>query len=284
MIGEGQSLLSVDIEDWFQVENLRQAVSRGSWGDRELRVEKNVDRILNILARHSTHATFFVLGWIAEHSPDLVKRIHASGHEVASHGYGHELVYNLPREHFREDLQRSRRVLEDLTGQEILGYRAPSFSITDWAIDELYENGFRYDSSLFPTVAHDRYGKLKQHNVQAGTCVEVRPGFYEVLLSCLPILGMNVPWAGGGYFRIIPYSVFRQGIERILKTRRHYCFYVHPWEFDPGQPRIGGIKAIYKFRHYVNLGKTEGRFERLLEEFSFQPIRKILPEWKEEHR
>ena len=269
--------MSIDVEDWFQVENLRAAVTRESWSSRELRVEKNTDLILEILAQNKTHATFFVLGWVAEKLPQIVKKLQAGGHEIASHGYGHDLIYNLSRAEFSEDIRRSKTILENITGEKILGYRAPNFSITDWAIEVLMEQGFKYDSSLFPTMAHDRYGKLTKFRIEDKPWFELADGFYQVLLSCLPLAGKNFPWAGGGYFRLIPYPVFKNGVARILRQRRLYCFYIHPWEFDPGQPRIGNLKASHKFRHYNNLARTEARFANLVKDFQFQPIRSVLP-------
>jgi polysaccharide deacetylase family protein (PEP-CTERM system associated) len=272
-----RALLSIDLEDWFQVENLKGAISRDSWAHRELRVAKNVDLILEILDQNKTRATFFVLGWIAEHVPAVVKRIHAQGHEIASHGYGHELVYSLTPEQFRQDVRASKRILEDLTGAELVGYRAPSFSITDWAIGVLIDQGFKYDSSLFPSMAHDRYGKLREYSIKGERNVELEKGFREIVLSCLPVFGRNIPWAGGGYFRIIPFPVFRSGVKKILREKGSYCFYIHPWEFDPDQPRIRSVKSLYQFRHYKNLDKTKERFVRLLKEFDFVPLREALP-------
>ena len=196
--------------------------------------------------------------------------------EVASHGYGHDLIYTLTEDQFRTDVKRSKGLLEDITGQPVIGYRAPNFSITDWAIDILRETGFRYDSSLFPSMAHDRYGKLEKFKVEDKRWFELAPGFHQVLLSCLPLAGRNLPWAGGGYFRLIPYPVFQRGVRRILRLKQAYCFYIHPWEFDPGQPRVNNIKASYRFRHYNNLERTEKRFRALVSDFSFQPIRDAL--------
>ena len=272
-----KALLSVDVEDWFQVENLRSAISRDSWDRRELRVEKNVDLILRILDGQKTKATFFVLGCVAEKVPGLIRRIHAGGHEIASHGYGHDLIYTLSPAAFREDIQRSKKILEDIVGERVIGYRAPSFSITDWAIEILIECGFRYDSSLFPAMAHDRYGRLSKFKVQDKPIFELTRDFYQVLLSCLPVMKRNLPWAGGGYFRLIPYFIFRRGVARILDRKKLYCFYIHPWEFDPEQPKVKNLKTSHRFRHYNNLGRTESRFSQLVKEFQFQPIRLALP-------
>ncbi len=271
-----RSMMTIDVEDWFQVENLRSAISRESWNGRELRVEKSTNLILEILSGNQTKATFFLLGWVAEKLPHLVRTIQSQGHEIACHGYGHELIYRMNREEFHEDLKRSKGILEAITGQEVLGYRAPSFSITDWAVDSLMERGFLYDSSLFPSMAHDRYGKFTNLKVKDDPIFELKEGFYQVMLSCLRVMNKNVPWAGGGYFRLIPYPVFKMGVRRILEQKGLYSFYIHPWEFDPAQPDIRSIKRSHHFRHYTNLDKTESRFARLVADFEFSPIRAAL--------
>lgn len=277
MSSMGQThLLSIDVEDWFQVDNLKNAIPRDSWSARELRVDRNINLILEILEKNATKATFFILGWIAEKTPDIVKKIHASGHEIATHGYGHDLVYNLNPERFRQDVGASKEILEDLIGKEVVGYRAPSFSITDWAIDELAELGFRYDSSLYPTEIHDRYGTLRTVKTDVNGPFKLRDGFFEIPLSCFSIFHQSIPWAGGGYFRVIPYALFSYGVRAILRQNSTYCFYIHPWEFDPEQPRVSNISIFYRYRHYNNLKKTEGRFIRLIQEFKFQPIRNCL--------
>lgn len=267
--------MSIDVEDWFQVENLRSAISRDSWDERELRVERNTDRMLELMAERDVRATCFILGWVAERCPDLVRRIAAAGHEVATHGYGHELIYEIGPDAFRADVDRSIKLLEDLSGAEVRGYRAPSFSITDWAIPILREAGLRYDSSAFPTVAHDRYGRLS--GMKPGQAlVDLGDGFTEVCVSTLEIAGRGVPWAGGGYFRLIPYPVFRAGVRRILATGMPYVFYIHPWEIDPGQPRVSGLKRSHAFRHTVNLDRCEARFAALLRDFGWTTMRELL--------
>jgi polysaccharide deacetylase family protein (PEP-CTERM system associated) len=267
--------MSVDVEDWFQVENLASAIPRETWRNRELRVERNMDRMLELMAADDVSCTCFVLGWIAERCPRLIRRIADAGHEIASHGYGHELVTTLTPDAFRADVERSKNVLEDLTGARILGYRAPSFSITDWSISILQEVGFRYDSSAFPTVAHDRYGRLTGVEPDASV-VELRRGFHEICVSCLNIGSRGLPWGGGGYFRVIPYRVFRRGIAHILRAGRPYVFYIHPWEIDPGQPRIEHLPALFRFRHYVGLERCERRFTSLLEDFRWSTMSGLL--------
>jgi polysaccharide deacetylase family protein (PEP-CTERM system associated) len=274
--------MSVDVEDWFQVENLKPVVSRSSWDSRESRVERNTMRILELLEQQGARATFFVLGWVAERQPGLIRQIAAAGHEVASHGYGHDLLYTLSPSEFRADVERCRRLLEDQTGQRIRGYRAPSFSITDWAVSILQDLGFEYDSSVFPTVAHDRYGRLS--GVDGGRpIVELRPGFFEVCISCLPIGSHGVPWGGGGYFRMIPYLPWRFGVRQILASGSPYVFYIHPWEIDPGQPRVPGLGRVNRFRHYVNLDRCEERFRSLLAGFRWTTVGSVLDQWKGRH-
>ena len=267
--------MSIDVEDWFQVENLKSVVQADSWEDRESRVERNTDRMLQLLDEHEVTCTCFILGWVAERFPELVKRIADAGHEIASHGTNHDLIYSLSHDAFREDVRRSKDTLEQLTGHVVRGYRAPSFSITDWAIDILQELGFTYDSSAFPTVAHDRYGKLEGMNA-AEPVKEIRPGFHEVCVSCLQQGKRGIPWGGGGYFRMFPYALFKHGITKILRTGSPYVFYIHPWEIDPGQPRVRGLKRSHAFRHTVNLKRCEARWNTLLGDFQWTTLADLL--------
>ncbi len=276
-----KALLSIDVEDWFQVENLKQAIDRKSWNSYESRVEKNINLILQLLDDRNTKATFFVLGWIAEKHPALIKKIFNEGHEIACHGYNHELVYSLSPEKFHEDVSSAKKLLEDITGDRIIGYRAPNFSITDSAIDILSSLNFRYDSSLFPIILHNRYGRLNNFPVNNKTIFEIKKNFFQIELSYYEFLNLKLPWAGGFYFRFIPYYIFNKGINSILKNKEYYIFYIHPWEFDPGQPRIKNIKLNYKLRHYTNLHKTENKFKRLIQDFRFSPIREIILPVKE---
>jgi polysaccharide deacetylase family protein (PEP-CTERM system associated) len=278
----GSTAMSIDVEDWFQVENLKPVVARATWDSRESRVARNTNRILDLLAEHRARATFFVLGWVAERQPELIRRIAADGHEIASHGYGHDLIYTLSPAEFRADVERGKKLLEDVTGQRVLGYRAPSFSITDWAVSILQDLGFEYDSSVFPTVAHDRYGRLT--GVEFGQPIlELRPGFHEVSISCLPVVGnRGLPWGGGGYFRMLPYAAWRGGVRRILGSGAPYVFYIHPWEIDPGQPRMSGLSAVSRFRHYLNLARCEDRFARLLADFSWTTVKSLLEQRRPE--
>ncbi|MBD2746938.1 DUF3473 domain-containing protein [Microvirga sp. BT688] len=267
--------MSIDVEDWFQTENMKGVIERDRWDSCELRVERNTMRILDILDARKTRATFFVLGWVAERCPGLVHQIASMGHEVASHGYGHELVYSLTPKQFRADITRSKKHLEDLIGKSVLGYRAPCFSITEWAIEILQEEGFTYDSSAVPTIAHDRYGKLD--GIETRTpIVAIRDGFYEVCVSCIPVGQRGIPWGGGGYFRFLPYAVWKQGVRAILRSGRPYVFYIHPWEFDPLQPRPTGLKATTNFRQRVNLQRCEARFSALVRDVNWIPICELL--------
>jgi polysaccharide deacetylase family protein (PEP-CTERM system associated) len=268
--------MSIDVEDWFHVENLRGVVSRESWNRRELRVERTMDRMLELMAEHDVKATCFVLGWVAERVPGLVRRLAAAGHEVASHGYHHELVHELTEGEFVSDVRRSKDVLEGITGERVRGYRAPSFSLTDWAIPLLEEMGFEYDSSFFPTtVTRDRYGKPTTLEGIDGLKLG-NGGLAEVPLSCLRIGGQALPWAGGGYFRLLPYRLFKSGVGRILDLGKPYIFYIHPWELDSGQPRVAGLGRSQRVRHYLNLERTESRWTALLTDFRWTTIADLL--------
>ncbi|MCA9304836.1 MAG: DUF3473 domain-containing protein [Phycisphaerales bacterium] len=270
-----QAAMSIDVEDWFQVENLKSVIARNTWDERDLRVEHNTDRMLELMAKHNVRCTCFILGWVAEKCPGLIRRIAEAGHEIASHGYGHDLIYNLSHDEFREDMKRGIGIVEDLTGTKVQGYRAPSFSITDWSIDILQELGLTYDSSAFPTVAHDRYGKLA--GMDSGQpIVEIREGFHEVCVSVLKLGKKGIPWAGGGYFRLFPYPLFKRGVRKILDTGNPYVFYIHPWEIDPGQPKMSGLKRSHRFRHYNNLDKCDKRFDDLLGSFTWRPVGELL--------
>ncbi len=263
--------MTIDVEDYFQVSAFDRVVTRAEWGSLESRVERNTDRLLGIFDEAGVSATFFVLGWVADRVPGLVGRIAAAGHEVASHGYGHRLIYEQTPGEFREDVRRAKGVLEDACGREVRGYRAPSFSIvesTRWALDVLADEGYRYDASIFP-IHHDRYGiadaPRHPHHVAGGRIVEVPASTFRVS-------GVNLPVAGGGYFRLLPYAWTAWGIRQLnTEEERPAVFYLHPWEIDPDQPRlpVGGLSRI---RHYTNLGRTEARLRRLLRDFSFGPL------------
>ena len=234
-----------------------------------------MERMLRLMADRGVRSTCFVLGSVAERVPDLVRRIAEAGHEVASHGYDHELIHESEPASFRVDVERSKALLEDISNLQVRGYRAPSFSLTDWALPILREAGFEYDSSLFPTsVSHSRYGRppvLRQSDP-----VTRVDGLTEVSLSCLTVRDRALPWAGGGYFRLIPYPVFKRGVKRILGSGKPYVFYIHPWELDSGQPRLTGLKRGERMRHYLNIEKTESRWSSLLRDFEWVTIADLV--------
>lgn len=269
--------MTIDVEDYFHVSNFERVVTPESWAGRESRVERNTDHLLRIFTDAGVTATFFVLGWVGERFPHLVRRIVDAGHEVASHGYAHRLIFDQSPQEFREDVRRAKALLEDVCGARVDGYRAPSFSVTErslWALDVLIDEGYHYDSSVYP-IRHDRYGipsaPRHLHVVQRerGSLVEI-PG------STVHIGNMNLPIGGGGYFRILPYGWTRWGIGRVNRLeQRPTVFYLHPWEIDPDQPRLPAGR-VARFRHYRNLHRTESRLRALLKDFRFGPIRELL--------
>lgn len=269
--------LTIDVEDYFQVAALAEAVRREDWHSMEYRVEANTHRLLELLDRHSTKATFFTLGWVAEKSPQLVRDIQKAGHEVASHGYSHQLIYNQTPEVFREETRRSKQILEDITGELITGYRAASYSITNqsrWALDILAEEGFVWDSSIFP-VHHDRYGMPGTPRWPHRLTTDKGHELAEFPLSTLKFPGYTLPIAGGGYFRLFPYWFSRWGLGSINRQGQPFVFYLHPWEVDPGQPRLD-VKWFSRFRHYNNLDVCEHRLAQLLGHFQFTAMGDVL--------
>jgi len=328
-------LLTVDVEDWFQVENLRPSCPVSSWPSCELRVEHNTHKLLDLFDEigdqrstvggqpfavkdkssesrqkgdvgnddgqqttdngqdEKVRGTFFVLGWIAERVPNLVREIRARGHEVASHGYGHELCRQCSTDDLREELGNSKKLLEDIIGDRVYGYRAPSFSISDEILKLIEVTGYEYDSSYNSFAMHGRYGRISLNgHERRGIAYEIFDGFYELPISNLPLLafvGSSIlaegpeasrrthfrhlrhfflPWGGGAYFRLIPGLVFRMGVREILRRQQGYLFYMHPWEVDPEQPRPEGTTAFSRFKHYTNLSRTEGKLRSLLKNFS----------------
>ncbi len=258
--------LSVDVEDYFQVSALAPLIGRDSWDGRECRIERNIDRLLSLFSDSGAEATFFALGWIAERYPHVVRQIVGAGHELASHGYGHLRCNEQRPGDFLADIRRTKELLEDLGGKRVLGYRAPSFSIgadNPWAFDMLLEAGCRYSSSVYPIV-HDHYGMPDAPRF----AYDARPGLREIPITTTRLLGRNLPAGGGGYFRLAPYRLSRWALRRVNRIDgRSAIFYLHPWEIDPGQPRIAGTSLKTRFRHYVNLDKTEARLGRLLRDF-----------------
>ena len=267
--------LTIDVEDYFQVSAFAPYIRRDEWDSRECRVEGNVDRILALLAERGTRATFFTLGWVAQRYPHLVRRIVEGGHELASHGYGHQRASDLSELEFTEDITRAKRILEDLSGQAVSGYRAPSFSIGAgnlWAFDALARAGYRYSSSIYP-IAHDHYGMPDSPRF----AYRVSSGVLEIPVTTLRVMNRNLPSSGGGYFRLLPYAVSRWMLRRVnQQDRESAIFYFHPWEIDVGQPRIAGIDARTRFRHYVNIPRMEPRLRSLLADFRWGRMDEIF--------
>jgi polysaccharide deacetylase family protein (PEP-CTERM system associated) len=272
------NLLSFDIEDWFHTSALHKFIDPGSWDRLESRITPNVLYILELLEKYHTRATFFVLGWVAKRYPNLVRQIHAAGHEIASHGWRHRLIYHLDQATFQDYLRRSKELLEDLTGKQVLGYRATSFSVvknTLWALDKIRAAGFIYDSSIFP-VRHDIYG------------IDGFPrfpflldnGLIEIPPSTLNLWGKHIPIAGGGYFRLYPYVVTKKGIQALNRAGYPAMVYLHPWELDPHCPRLNHADWRTRFRQYVNLDKTKLRLSRLLADFTFIPVREYVTQYR----
>lgn len=267
-----QHALTIDVEDWYHVENLRRVIPPERWSEQTARLEANVDRLLELFSEHDVRATFFVLGAAAERHPDVVREIAAAGHEIASHGWSHDLIYRQEKSTFRQETRRSRKLLQDLAQQPVEGYRASTFSITNrslWALDILAEEGFTYDSSIAP-LRHDRYGipdaPLAPH--RRGTLVEFPVSFFTLFGCRLPL--------GGGFFRLFP-------LRRVAKAFAEYAarnvpagLYLHPWEIDPDQPRAKGLGLLPRFRHYVNLERTHAKLDRLLKTVSFTTMRDAI--------
>ncbi len=264
------NLLTFDIEEWFHTTALHHYVDEASWDRLESSVVGNVHNLLELLENHQTRATFFILGWIAERYPRLVQEIDRAGHEIASHGYRHRLIYDLDRETFRDYVRRAKGLLEDVTGKPVLGYRATSFSIvsqTLWALDILREAGFIYDSSMFP-IRHDIYGI----NGFPRFPFRLDNGLIELPASTVSLWGKNFPIAGGGYFRLYPYLLTKRGIESLNRAGHPAVVYLHPWELDPDCQRVPQADWRTRFRQYVNLDKTAPKLQRLLTDFHFRPI------------
>jgi len=267
--------LSVDVEDYFHATAFAHALDMANWDQLDYRAEKNTDRLLELFAARGVHATFFTLGWVARRSPALIRRIHAAGHEIACHGLNHQLVYKQTRETFHAETREAKALLEDAAGVEVRGYRAASYSITKaslWALEVLTELGFRYDSSIFP-IHHDFYG------IADAPRFPYQPGggkLLEVPITTVEVLGQRLPCGGGGYFRLLPYTLFRAALKRVnAHDRRPVVFYCHPWEVDPGQPRVE-VGWRSRFRHYTNLDKVEARLHRLISDFSWDRMDRVF--------
>jgi polysaccharide deacetylase family protein (PEP-CTERM system associated) len=306
-------LITVDVEDWFQVENFKSWIPFSTWDSLDSRIEQNVHRLLDLFdvikldqpqkSKMPTQvkATFFVLGWIAERMPQVIREISARGHEVASHGYNHELCGSIKHRDLEEDLIKSKKLLENIIGSEVYGYRAPSFSIDNTILKVIENCGYLYDSSYNSFSLHGRYGKVTLNGYpKNGIAVKMSENFYELPISNLkfgwPInlnrgsikditrdkhlanpsnmnqhhqgkMNIELPWGGGGYFRLIPWPIFKQGLKIILNKDKVILFYLHPWELDPAQPKVGQASALFKFRHYLNLDKTESKLSKLIGRF-----------------
>ena len=270
-----KNAMSIDVEDYFQVSAFAPHIARSEWNTRECRIERNMDCLLAMLANHETKATFFTLGWIAERYPKIVRHIVDQGHELASHGYGHERASDMTEDAFFADIQLAKVILEDLADAEVLGYRAPSFSIGTgnlWAFDCLARAGYRYSSSIYP-IQHDHYGMPDAPRFAHPAA----DGLIEIPVTTLRMRGRNLPSSGGGYFRLLPYALSRWMIGQVNQVdRQPAIFYCHPWEFDPGQPRVPGINLKTRFRHYVNIGRMEQRVDRLLGDFRWGRMDRIF--------
>jgi polysaccharide deacetylase family protein (PEP-CTERM system associated) len=268
--------MTVDVEDYFQVSAFEPHVARAEWDSKELRVDRNVKRILELFATHDVKATFFILGWVAQRLPAMVREIVNAGHEVASHGLEHTRVTQQERDDFRHDVTTAKRLLEDTAGKEVIGYRAATYSITEhnlWALDVLAETGHRYSSSIYP-IKHDLYGipAAPRFRFEVGASK-----LTEIPITTVALLGRNWPCGGGGYFRLFPYSLSKWALKHVNETEgQSAVFYFHPWEIDPAQPRVAGVSFKTRFRHYLNLHKLEGRVASLLRDFRWDRLDKVF--------
>ncbi len=263
-------MLTIDVEDWFQVENLRPWIPNSTWDSYTLRVQKNTMRLLELFDKTGKiQATFFILGWIAKRLPKLIHEIQNRGHEVASHGFDHDLCKKLDPQSLKNDLERSKKLLEDISGNEVRGYRAPNFSINDDVIKIARTIGYQYDSSYNNFSKHGRYSQISINgNKRQGIAIQITDDFHELPISNLKLGSQILPWGGGGYFRFIPFPIFKTGIRKILNTHDAYMFYMHPWEIDPEQPKVKESKGLSGWRHYLNLDKTYSRLTQLITTFN----------------
>ena len=269
--------MTVDVEDYFQVSAFESHIPRNDWDRLPCRVEGNTNRVLDLFSRHGMKATFFTLGWVAERYPQLVRSIVAAGHELACHGYSHVRVTEQSPEQFREDVRRSKGLLEDISGVAVQGYRAASYSIGArnlWALAVLEESGFRYSSSIYP-IRHDLYGMPEAPRFAFHP--DNAPGLLEIPITTLAIADRKLPCGGGGYFRLLPYALSRWALRQVNETdHQPGIFYFHPWEIDPEQPRQQGISLKTRFRHYLNLSRMESRLERLLQDFRWDTMERVF--------
>jgi polysaccharide deacetylase family protein (PEP-CTERM system associated) len=272
-----KNAISIDLEDWFCVHNLSGVIKPADWDNCELRVRESTERVLRLFNKHQTRATFFVLGWVAERIPDLIKSIDAQGHEIAVHGYNHLLLTEISPKEFEDDLAKALEAI-DRCGVKTrpIGFRAPSFTIVEktkqWALPILEKYQFKYDSSVFPIGFHPDYGVADSPL----SPYMITDRLHEFPMSCLELFGKRLPFGGGGYFRLFPYAYTKYCLRKVNNNGRPTVFYLHPWELDPGQPRVNNLSLSKRIRHYGNLDQTEKRFERLLGDFEFTTIREVL--------
>ena len=277
-----RNAFTVDVEDYFQVEGFADVIDRKSWDGFHTRVRESTATLLEMLAQRDVRATFFVLGWVARKHPEIVRELAAAGHEIASHGMSHRLIYTQTPVEFQRETRDAKALLEDLCQRPVMGYRAATYSITRrslWALDILCEEGFRYDSSIFP-MRHDRYGIP---GAEPRPHVLTTPGggqLVEFPISVLRYGGAKIPVGGGGYFRLFPYRFTRWALRRLNRQQQEFVFYVHPWEVDPEQPRVRAASALSRFRHYLNLGRCAQRIGRLLDDFEFDTMHAVLVQRK----
>lgn len=261
-------VITIDVEDWFQVENFKTCISFVDWASKDLRVEKNIHSLLDFFGNYNIRATFFVLGWIAEYIPGLVQEIYSRGHEVASHGYNHILCHKQTTARLKQDLTDSKKILEDIVGQAIYGYRAPSFSINNDTLKVIAECGYCYDSSFNSFRLNKRYGQIDlNHNNMKGIVCQVSDNLVELPISNIKLCNCILPWGGGGYFRLIPFPLFKMGVRYILQRQRAYLFYLHPWEIDSEQPTVKEAPRHLRFLHYANLHRTLSKLLSLVDVF-----------------
>ncbi len=268
--------ITIDVEDYFQVSAFEHSIDRKNWDSLEHRVAANMDKVLALFDETNVKATFFILGWVAERYPQIVRNIVDNGHELASHGYGHQRVTDLSRDQFREDVSSAKKILQDLSGLAVKGYRAPSYSIGKdniWALEVLAETGHEYSSSIYP-IQHDHYGYPEAPRF---TFRDQNTGLVEIPITTMKFMNRMFPAGGGGFFRFYPYRITRWAINRVNKNdRQPTVFYLHPWELDPAQPRQSNITAKTRFRHYLNLDKTEGRLRQLLTDFNWNRMDEVF--------
>ena len=269
-----KNAFSVDLEDWFCVKNFTDVINYSDWDKCELRVEKNTNRLLELLDKHNVKGTFFILGWIAERCPELVRRIAKEGHEIATHGYAHLIVKDLSPQLFEEDLVKSLKAIKNCVDIDIIGFRAPSFSVVNkpWIFKILARHGIKYDSSVYPFALHPDYASPETPL----SIYKISEDIVEFPMSCFRFLGVRWPCSGGGYFRFFPYAYTAYGIRSCNRESRPAVIYIHPWEIDPDQKRVKNISLQRKIRHYINLDKTEKRLDRLLSEFEFSTLASVL--------